>query len=74
MGTMDSTAFRDHERGDGSGKSDIHFNGPGDGDKHGHVVRSSEEDHYVRDVEGNVYVDDGRSNETGPSQGYDPWE
>jgi hypothetical protein len=65
MGTMDSSAFKDSSRSDGSGKQDILFNGPGDGASHGHVVQSSESDdqteyHYVRDVEGNVYVDNSK--------------
>ena len=64
MGTMDSSAFKDRERKDSSGKSDILFNGPGDGAHHGHVVQSTDAEgnpiyHYVRDVEGNVYVDEG---------------
>lgn len=62
MGTMNSSAFSDKERTDGSGKSDILFNGPGDGPNHGHVVEQTQADgnrtyDYVRDVEGNVYVD-----------------
>jgi hypothetical protein len=63
MGTMDSSAFKARARSDGSGKSDILFNGPGDGSEHGHVVQSIDAHgnpiyHYVRDVEGNVYVDE----------------
>ena len=66
MGTMDSSAFRDSPKSDGSGKQDINFNGPGDGRDHGHVVQSSNDDgstnyHYVRDVEGNIYIDDSKS-------------
>ena len=62
MGTFNSSAFKDQARKDGSGKSDVLFNGPGDGSNHGHVVQSTDsngnpEYHYVRDVEGNVYVD-----------------
>jgi hypothetical protein len=59
---MDSSAFKDQPRNDGSGKSDILFNGPGDGGQHGHVVQSLDANenpiyHHVRDVEGNVYID-----------------
>jgi hypothetical protein len=65
MGTMDSSAFKDSSRSDGSGKQDILFNGPGDGANHGHVVQSPGSDgqttyDYVRDVEGNVYVDNSK--------------
>jgi hypothetical protein len=61
---MDSSAFTDRKRKDGSGKSDILFNGAGDGAQHGHVVQSLDVDgnpiyHYARDVEGNVYIDEG---------------
>jgi len=60
MGTMNSSAFSDKERSDGA--RDILFNGPGDGSAHGHVVERGQADgsrtyDYVRDVEGNVYVD-----------------
>jgi len=56
MGTFDSTAFRDSERNDGSGKRDIYFNGPGDGANHGHVVENADGSYeYARDVEGNSY-------------------
>jgi hypothetical protein len=63
MGTHDSSAFKDQERKDGSGKRDVYFNGPGDGKRHGHVVERRRSDGtreypYVRDVEGNVYRDD----------------
>ncbi len=63
MGTFNSSAFKDKPRNDDSGKSDVLFNGPGDGSSHGHVVQSFDADgnpkyHYVRDVEGNVYVDE----------------
>lgn len=59
MGTFDSSAFREHERPDG--KTDIFFNGPGDGANHGHVVQHQGPDgqtvyDHVRDVEGNVYI------------------
>jgi hypothetical protein len=42
------------------GKTEHFFNGPGDGDKHGHVVeRRDENDNveydYARDVEGTEY-------------------
>ena len=65
MGTKDSSAFSDKSRGDDSGKSDVLFNGSGDGSQHGHVVQSTDSGgdtsySYVRDVEGNVYVDDSR--------------
>ena len=61
-GTMNSTAFEDRERRDGSGKRDILFNTPGDGSKHGHVVEKTNPDGtteyiHARDVEGNVYHD-----------------
>jgi len=64
-GTMNSTAFRNRKRRDGSGKSDTWFNGPNDGSQHGHVVESTDDSgtqvyNYVRDVEGNVYRDDSR--------------
>lgn len=64
MGTFDSSAFKDAEKNDGSGKRDIYFNGSGD-DTHGHVVQSQDTDgntqyHYARDVEGNVYIDDSK--------------
>lgn len=60
MGTMDSSAFRSHERADG--KTDVLFNGPGDGANHGHVVEQTDAGgnrtyDYVRDVEGNTYID-----------------
>jgi len=63
MGTSDSSAFKDSARSDGSGKSDIYFNNSSDGAKHGHVVQSTNSDgstkyHFVRDVEGNTYVDE----------------
>lgn len=62
MATMNSSAFRSSERNDGSGKTDVYFNGPGDGSSHGHVVEKTDGDgnrsyDYVRDVEGNVYID-----------------
>jgi hypothetical protein len=57
MGTHDSSAFKDKERE--NGKRDILFNGPGDGSKHGHVVENTDGSYsFVRDVEGNVYIDD----------------
>lgn len=56
MGTYDSTAFSDQPRPDGT--RDIYFNGPGDGQNHGHVVVNPDGGYeYVRDVEGNVYID-----------------
>lgn len=60
---MNSTAFRERQRQDGSGKTDIFFNTPGDGDKHGHVVQHEDADgntayDFVRDVEGNTYIDE----------------
>jgi hypothetical protein len=63
MGTMNSSAFKDSSRSDGSGKQDILFNGPGDGSHHGHAIQSTNPDgstnyHYVRDVEDKVYIDD----------------
>jgi hypothetical protein len=71
MGTMDSSAFRDKNRKDGSGKRDVYFNGPRDGKRHGHVVERTDPEgnrtySYVRDVEGNVYADDSRGR--GPRQ------
>lgn len=60
MGTFDSTAFKDKQRSDG--KRDIYFNGPGDGGNHGHVVQNGDGSYdHVRDVEGRVYVDNGKS-------------
>ncbi len=63
MGTMDSSAFKDQDRKDGSGKRDVLFNGRGDGNRHGHVVERKGRDGkteyvYVRDVEGRVYIDE----------------
>ena len=63
MGTMGSSAFKDRERKDDSGKRDILFNGRGDGERHGHVVERKGRDGmteylYVRDVEGRVYIDE----------------
>ena len=62
-GTTNDTAFRTRERQDGSGKTDILFNSPGDGSRHGHVVERTDSEGnksypYARDVEGNVYADD----------------
>jgi hypothetical protein len=60
-GTQNSTAFRTRERTDGSGKTDVFFNGPGDGAAHGHVVEGGTNANgstnyiYARDVEGNEY-------------------
>ena len=61
MGTFNSSVFKSNGRKDG--RNDHLFNGPGDKGKHGHVVDSRQTDgstkyHYVRDVEGKVYVDD----------------
>jgi hypothetical protein len=60
MATSDSSAFKDAPRNDGSGKTDIYFNGAGD-KTHGHVVQHESNGQtvydYVRDVEGNVYID-----------------
>lgn len=56
MGTYDASAFRDKVGQDGD--RDVLFNGPGDGKEHGHVVQGPDGDYkYVRDVEGNVYID-----------------
>ena len=56
MGTFDSSAFRDKVGQDGD--RDIYFNGPNDGPNHGHVVQDPQGNYkYVRDVEGNVYID-----------------
>jgi hypothetical protein len=65
MGTEGSSAFKDAPKSDGSGKTEILFNTPGDGNQHGHVVQSTDADgevtyHYARDVEGTVYIDDGK--------------
>jgi len=50
------TAFRERERPDG--KTDVYFNAPGDGARHGHHVRNLDgTTEYVRDPDGNVYVD-----------------
>lgn len=72
MGTMDSSAFRDKSRNDGSGKRDVLFNGSDDGKKHGHVVERKDAAgnrtySYVRDVEGNVYIDDEKGDGPRPS-------
>jgi hypothetical protein len=57
MGTFDSTAFRSYDKADGT--HNVLFNGPGDGEQHGHVVSHEEGGEtvydYVRDVEGNTY-------------------
>lgn len=59
-----STAFSTKDRDDG--KRDILFNrGSQDGANHGHVVESDGKDgntvyHYVRDEDGNVYIDDSK--------------
>jgi hypothetical protein len=71
LSTSDSSAFKDRRRKDGSGKSDVLFNGPDDGAAHGHVVQSFDADgtpvyHYVRDVEGNVYIDDSQGSTPQP--------
>lgn len=56
MGTFDSTAFTHTQRP--NGQESILFNGPGDGQNHGHVVTNPQGGYdYVRDVEGNVYID-----------------
>lgn len=58
-----STAFSDKERSDDSGKRDVLFNrGESDGDKHGHVVTSNDNQttHYARDEDQNEYVDDSK--------------
>lgn len=62
MGTFDSSAFKDAPKPNDPSKQDILFNGPGDGSQHGHVVQGTNPDgtpdyQYVRDVEGNVYID-----------------
>jgi hypothetical protein len=57
-------AFKTKEKSDGSGKWDILFSPGGvNQDPHGHVVQSTGPNgqthyHYVRDVEGNIYIDD----------------
>jgi hypothetical protein len=61
MGTMGRSAYQ--PRKDGSGKSDVLFNGPGDGSEHRHVVQSVNANgnpiyHSVHDAEGHVYVDE----------------
>jgi hypothetical protein len=64
---MDSSAFKDQLKKDGSGKREVLFNnGKRDGGERGHVVWSTDEHgnrtyQYARDVEGNVYVDDSRA-------------
>jgi predicted phage tail protein len=62
VSTYDASAFRTQERDDG--KTNIYFNGPGDGPNHGHVVQHPDADgnmvyDFVRDVEGNTYIDNG---------------
>jgi hypothetical protein len=69
---MDSSAFKDKDRKDGSGKRDVYFNGPGDRRSHGHVVEKVDKDGnrtypFVRDVEGNVYADDRTRERTSPT-------
>ena len=61
MAASNRSNFKSNNRKDG--RTHHLFNGPGDGGKHGHVVESSKPGsptkyHYVRDVEGGVYVDD----------------
>src|SRR2546423_149855 len=63
VSTRGSSAYEDKPKQDGSGKRDIYFNAPGDGDRHGHVVERHDSGgrpqyHYVRDVEGNIFIDD----------------
>lgn len=61
VGTFDSSVFKSKDRDDG--KTEHLFNGPGDGNQHGHVVSKNDDQgnatySYVRDVEGDVYIDD----------------
>jgi hypothetical protein len=50
------TAFKESTRPDG--KTDTYFNAPGDGSRHGHHVRNPDgSTEYVRDPQGEVYVD-----------------
>jgi hypothetical protein len=77
LGTMDSSAFKDKERKDGSGKRDVLFNAPGDGGRHGHVVEKVDKDGnrtypFVRDVEGRVYADDRKRNRGSRESGARP--
>ena len=63
MGTFDSSVFKSKDRDDDSGKTDHLFSHPSDGKDHGHVVSKDDDQgntsySYVRDVEGDVYVDD----------------
>ncbi len=66
MAKSDGSAFREHDKSDGSGKTDIWFNnGPEDGDNHGHVTQSTDDNgdrtyHFVRDNNGDVYVNDSK--------------
>lgn len=66
-GTMNSTAFKDEPKKKDPRKREIQFNaGKVDGDRHGHVVESRDQQgdpthHYVRDVEANVYRDEARA-------------
>lgn len=55
VSTYDASAFSDRVGQDGD--RDILFNGPGDGPNHGHVVMDPQDEYkYVRDVEGNEYI------------------
>jgi hypothetical protein len=64
-GTFNATAFHDEPKPRDPSKNNIYFNGPGDGDLHGHVVTSWDANgdpvyHYARDVEQDVYIDDSK--------------
>lgn len=60
-GTMNSTAFGKQKRQDG--RRNHYFNaGKVDGPDKGHVVEGTQRGtyHYVRDVEGDLYIDDSK--------------
>ncbi len=59
-GTMRSTSFKSKRQRNDPSVMNHYFNGPGDGERHGHVKERRNSDGsvsypYVRDVEGNEY-------------------
>lgn len=59
---MNSSAFKSRPNRTNEEAMNHYFNGPGDGDNHGHVQEIIQPDGnatypYVRDVEGNEYGD-----------------
>lgn len=64
MGLFGNTsAFKDAPKSNDPDKTDVLFNEPGQAGQHGHVTQSQTSDgqtqyHYVRDNDGDVYIDD----------------